>query len=436
MRPIVFVAMISACSAPSTGPLPDGAAPPDLTSAGGDGGVTPDGGATVNLPDTSNGIYLFADQFNNGYSDNVVAFAAHHFAGTQKMLKAENDRYKAVNPDWVLLHYRLGSSSGPVQYIHNDAWSSDWDQVTTHEDWFMHNENQMRHHESTDDWDINDISNSGFRDYWVTSVIADMRATGAQGVFADSFEAGISGYGVTPPDVRFDTTNPGNPAVWPNGDTWLNQKKEWYQYIENAFAQTPEHFLFVPNIGAMITGWANIDYSGIDGAMLEGFAFNEAPADWVLGMNRAMGLTRAGKFIIVQSYPDSVDSRDFLLASHLLIKGSHTFVNLAGSGVNYFPEYALDLGAPVAALPADVSSYQWMGVYRRDFAKGIVLINPDVNAVSVTLPQAMKQLVPAGGGAVTDSDIDANGNYIGGSLSFNTVTALTLQSRTAALLTY
>jgi hypothetical protein len=435
MRLIVIIAMISACSAQNAGPLPDGGAPGDLFSSGGDGGAL-DGGAPITLPDTSTGIFLFADQFDNGYSDKLVAFAVRHFAGTQKMLKAENDRYKALNPNWVLLHYRLGSSSGPVQYIHNDTWSSDWTDVTTHEDWFMHNENQMRHHEATDNWDINDISNAGFRDYWVTSVIADIRATGAQGVFGDSFEAGISGYGVTPPDVRFDTTNPGNPAVWPNGDTWLNQKKEWYQYIENAFAQTPERFLFVPNIGAMITGWANIDYSGIDGAMLEGFAFNEAPADWVLGMNRAMGLTRAGKFIIVQSYPNSVDSRDFLLASYLLIKGNHTFINLAGSGITYFPEYALDLGAPAAALPADVSAYQWMGVYRRDFAKGMVLVNPDVNAVSVTLPQPMKQAVPTGGGVVTDADVDANGNYVSGSLSFNAVTNVTLPSRTAALLTY
>jgi hypothetical protein len=336
-------------------------------------------------------IGLFADQLDNGYSDALVKFVVAHYAGTQKMLKSENDRYRALNPNWLLLHYRLGSSSGPVQYIHHDAWSSDWTMVTTHEDWFMHNQNSARHHDNGSNWDINDIANAGFRDYWVSSVIADMRATGAQGVFADSFEAGISGYGVTDPDMRFDGTNPVNPAYWPNG-TWLAQKHDWAAYVEAAFANTPEHFLFVPNIGAMITGWADIDYSNIDGAMLEGFAYMEAPSDWVLGMNRALRLTGAAKFIIMQSYPgganaaEQIANRDFLVATYLLLKGQKTFINLAGGGVTWFPEYALDFGAPTAPLPSDVATYAWSGVYRRDFAKGMALVNPSASAVSVTTP--------------------------------------------------
>jgi hypothetical protein len=297
----------------------------------------------------------------------------------------------------------------------------------------MHNQNNARHYDATDNWYINDISNMGFRDYWVSSVIADMRATGAQGVFADSFEAGISGYGVTDPDTRFDGTNPANPTYWPNG-TWIVQKHAWSAYVEQAFAGTPEQFLFVPNIGAMITSWANVDYSNIDGAMLEGFAYMEAPSDWVLGMNRAIKLTAAGKFIIVQSYPTSVDERAFILASYLLLKGSKTFVNMAGGGVYYFPEYQIDFGAPNNPLPGDVSTYQWSGVYRRDFAKGMVLINPDVNPASVTLPMALRQVTATGGGATSDAQLDAGGKYIGGTLSYASVTSLTLQARTAALL--
>jgi hypothetical protein len=266
-----------------------------------------------------------------------------------------------------------------------------------------------------------------------------MRATGAQGVFADSFEAGISGYGVTDPDVRFDGTNPGNPLYWPNGDTWLLQKHEWSAYIELAFAATPEHFLFVPNIGAMITGWADIDYSNIDGAMLEGFAYMEAPADWVLGMNRAIKLAAAGKMIIVQSYPAGtgqqyIDERDFLLASYLLLKGTHTYINLSGSGVYYFPEYDLDLGTAKAPLPADVSAYQSGAVYRRDFDKGMVLVNPSTASVSVPLSGMYRQVQPSGGGVTGDVQLDAGGNYIGGTLSYVNVTSVTLAPRTAALL--
>jgi hypothetical protein len=436
---------LTACSS-SSSVHPDGGGGDDLATGGGGngggGGGDMAGGAgtpLAMLPDTTARIVPFADQLGNGYSDVLVRFVATHFAGTQKMLKAENDRFRAVNANWLLLHYRLGSSSGPVQYIHGGTWSSDFASVTTHEDWFMHNMNGARHHAATDNWDINDISNMGFRDYWVGSVIDDMRATGALGVFADSFEAGISGYGVTDPDTRFDGTNPANAAMWPGGDTWIQQKHEWSAYVEQAFAATPEHFLFVPNIGAMITGWADVDYSNIDGAMLEGFAYMEAPADWVLGMNRALKLTSAGKFIIVQSYPGGsgqqyVDERDFLLGSYLLLKGAHTYINLAGSGVYWFPEYDLDFGAPASALPADVATYQFSGVYRRDFAKGIVLVNPSAASVSVTLPQAYRQAQPTGGGATADAQLDGNGNYIGGSVAFTSVTSLTLPSRTAALL--
>jgi hypothetical protein len=408
-------------------------------SGSGNGDMAGGPSPLAQLPDTSTRIIPFADQLGNGYSDALVRFVATHFAGTQKMLRAENDRFRAVNANWLLLHYRLGSSSGPVLYIHNGTWSSDWTDVTAHEDWFMHNMDNLRHHEPTSNWDINDISNTGFREYWVSSVIADMRATGAQGVFADSFEAGISGYGVTDPDLRFDGTNPGNPLYWPNGDTWLLQKHEWSAYIEQAFASTSEHFLFVPNIGAMITGWADIDYSNIDGAMLEGFAYMEAPADWVLGMNRAIKLAAAGKMIIVQSYPTGtgqqyIDERDFLLASYLLLKGTHTYINLGGSGVYYFPEYDLDFGTAKAPLPADVSAYQSGGVYRRDFDKGIVLVNPSTASVSVPLSGTYRQVQPSGGGATGDAQLDTGGNYIGGTISYVNLTSVTLAPRTAALL--
>jgi hypothetical protein len=422
MRLGIVVVVLSACGGGHGGVTADGNGSGDGNSNG-DGGTTP----LSMLPDTTDGIHLFADQLNNGVSDAIVRFTATHFAGTQKMQKAENARYSAVNPSWLLLHYRLGSSSGPVQYIHDNTWSSDFSSVTTHEDWFMHNELNARHHEVTDDWYINDISNAGFRDYWTSSVISDMRATGSLGVFGDSFEAGISGYGVTDPDTRFDGTNPANPAYWPNG-TWLEQKKQWIDYVEAQFAATPEHFLFVPNIGAMVTGWANTDYSTIDGAMLESFGDGLAEADWVLGMTRASALATAGKFIIVQSYPSTVADREFLIGTYLLLKGSHTFINLAGSGVTYFPEYALDFGPPMAPY------YKNSGVYRRDFVHGIALVNPSATTVQVTLPSPLFQATATGGGPVTDVDLDGNGNYIAASVTYTQVTTVSLAPQTAALL--
>ena len=63
-----------------------------------------------------------------------------------------------------------------------------------------------------------------------------------------------------------------------------------------------------------------------------------------------------------------------------------------------------------------------------------MLVNPSTASVSVTLPQAYRRAQPTGGGATADAQLDGNGNYIGGSVAFASVTSLMLPSRTAALL--
>src|SRR5438067_6194200 len=74
----------------------DGGGGDDLASGGGGGDMAGGGASTPlsMLPDTSARIVPFADQLGNGYSDALVRFVATHFAGTQKMLKAENDRFR------------------------------------------------------------------------------------------------------------------------------------------------------------------------------------------------------------------------------------------------------------------------------------------------------------------------------------------------------
>lgn len=403
------------------------------TGVGG-AGQDPPAGPLALLPDTTDRVVPFADQLRDGASDKLVRFVATRFAGTQKMRRAENARYRAVNPRWMLLHYRLGISSGPARYIRNGEWGSDWSEVTRHEDWFLHNATGARHHHRTNNWDIHDIRHEGFREYWVSSTIEDMRATGAQGVFADSFEAGVSGHGITPPDPRFRDTAPANPAAWENGVTWLHQKLDFVDYVMTRFSDTPEKFLFVPNIGGLTTTWWWPGYARVDGAMLENFALEAVGEDWRLSMNRALELTRAGKLIIVESYPANVRDRLFLFASYLLIKGRRTFINAGGLGVFYFPEYTIDLGPPLDALPADAARYGWQGVYKREFRNAIVLVNPGDAEVRVQLPRTFSLVTPIGGGATDDSHVDPLGNYVGGSLEYRDVTSLPLPSRSAALL--
>ena len=137
---------------------------------------------------------------------------------------------------------------------------------------------------------------------------------------------------------------------------------------------------------------------------------------------------------IAQGYPKNVSERLFLLASYLLIKGERTFINSAGAGVNYYPEYALPIGPARDRLPDDVARYAWNGVYKREFEHAIVVINPHAEGASLTFPGSFRLVIPAGGGATGDAEIDAQGQYIGGSLTYQDVTALTLAPGTAAVL--
>jgi hypothetical protein len=405
------------------------------------------------FPNTSNGIYLLSDQLNGGLSNSLVQFIATHYAGTQKLLPADNARYVAVNPNWVLLHYRLATASGPANYITNGQWGSDWTSVTAHEDWFMHDASGARLHNTTWNWDLHDIMNPAWRQYWVNSVIADMRTEGAQGVFADSFNAGVGGYWFDQNDPRFAGTGAADPSLWPNGFTWINQQEDLINYVEAAFAATPEQFVYIPNLDALVTGWDNLDTSKLDGGFLEGFGdwgpsyLNGAPSDWTLSMNRALAMSDAGKILIMQpslvdtpNSPTGLLQRGFDLGTYLLLKGDHTYLNVVGdttsSGAFYYPEDTINLGTAVTPLATDVSQYLWNNVYRRDFQNGIVLVNPTNSTFTITLGQNYQLVQFNGGGGLSDASLDANGNYIDGSLTYSDVNTITLAPGSGYILLY
>ena len=160
-------------------------------------------------------------------------------------------------------------------------------------------------------------------------------------------------------------------------------------------------------------------------------------------MNRGMQLVRRDKIVIMQPYmgqPDSTDGRKqrgFLLGTYLLLKGDHTYVNIVssdGGGPYYFPEYQLDLGPATTPLPEDVSQYLWNGVYRRDYANGIVLVNPNDDAFTLDLDGDYQLVSGTGGGAITDAQLDDSGQYVGGSLSMKTVSSVTLAPGSAVIL--
>jgi hypothetical protein len=323
-----------------------------------------------------------------------VRFVARHVDGTQKVSLATARRLRSIDPGFLVLYYRLGIGDGPVPFRLNGGWSSDYGAVTKHEGWFWH-QGGRRVLQTTWDWYLMN-PDSGWRSYWASSVLHQAALLADDGVFADSLSVpqylGASSFS---PPLRYFV---GEPAWTARVDRFMRFER----------ARLRGRLWFIPNAGSWITTRDRTDYALADGVMVEGFAEGGpssfyALGDWRLQMDRALGLVRRGRVLIAQSYLGAGDlrARGFVLGSYLLIKGTHTFVNMdIGSEAQWFPEYGVALGRPVSAAPASVDALRVGGLYVRRYARGLVAVNPDTRSHALPLARPMRVVVPVGGGAL------------------------------------
>jgi hypothetical protein len=414
------------------------------------------------FPSTADGIHIIEDQLPNNLSSAMTQFVATHIDGTQKELLSQTDQFRAINPNFTVLHYQLGTGNSPYNYIINNQWSNDWSYVNGQESWFAHqtyagepqspaNLTSGRVGNSTG-WDQADIANPAWQQYTLHQVLQNMAATGSNGWFADSFTFGIggAGYDGTIP-TRYKGTNAANRAVWPGGIDWTDQLANWASAVETAFTNYNQtngtDYQFIPNLDARVTSWEPRWYDNangvpiIDGAFLEGFGTWTDTYDWTFSMNQGLNLTNNGKIAIMQPYPSSAPNTtagqqqiNFLLGTYLLLKGNATYLNIDyGGGVQYYPQYELNLGTAVTPLQSNVSGYLWNNVYRRDFQNGFVLVNPGSTTYTLNLGNTYRLVQGQGGGTMTDTALDASGNYIGGSLTYQNMSSVTLPGGSAAI---
>ena len=79
------------------------------------------------------------------------------------------------------------------------------------------------------------------------------------------------------------------------------------------------------------------------------------------------------------------------------------------------------------------SAYAWNRIYKRAFRDAIVLVNPRNESVTVTLLVSAQLAVTDGGGQTGDAQLDANRNYIGGTVSYSNMKAVTVGPQSAVL---
>lgn len=355
------------------------------------------------IPDTSAAVHVWNDQLPDSMTPAQIRFVAEHVDGTQKVSRQTAEQLRALRPGFLVLHYRLGIGDGPVPFRIGDRWASDYGSVTRHESWFWHQRGE-RVYQSQWGWYLMN-PDSGWSAYWAHRVLYEAALLDDDGVFADSLSV--------PQYLGADSFRP--PLQYFVGEA------AWTARIDR-FMRSEEQRLrgrlwLIPNAGSWITTRDRTDYAIPDGVMIEGFAEGGpqsfyAVSDWRLEMNRALGLVRRGKVLIAQSYLSAGDvrARGFVLGSYLLIKGSHTFVNMdIGSQPQWFPEYGVALGPAVAPPPAGIDALRAPGgVYVRRYARGEVAVNPDAQAHVLHLAGRWRRLSPVGGGTL-DGAADTRG---------------------------
>ena len=378
---------------------------------GNDGGVRTDLAADTpaatasHFPDTTATIAILSDQLPN-MTAQQQQFAATHYVGSQKLVLGTTRALRALNPNFVVLHYHLAmwQSAPTVSFITDGLhWSNDYPEVTTHETWFWHNASGGRVASSSDGKLLMNVSDPGFAAYWADSIAQQTAAGEYDGVFLDSASPALLQGECSRDDSRLAGTAARDQVFSElGGQTWIAAWDTWIAGLNGSLAANG--IPLIPNTSAFTTTWDNSDYTRTAGIFSEGFADPSfSVTDWKASTNQLMAIASAGKIVIEQNYLGSTSDmqrRLYYLANYLLVKGSHSYLfYFADSTLEWYPEWEIDLGAPVAA-PANVDALAWQGVYRRDFAKGSVLVNPATSAISVTLAAPMQRIDPQGGGAV------------------------------------
>ncbi len=351
-------------------------------------------------------VRVWDDQLASNLTPAQLRFVATHEAGAQKLPRSQIAALKRINPRFEVLQYRLAIGLGRhTQVIDGNRWIDEWP-ARPQEQWFTHvagRRELMRQW----GWYLTNPDNPSWQRFFTAQLKQQIADTGAWGAFLDSASVPneFGGSAWQPPLRDLDP---------PFERAWSKKLERWLPFVERRVGKP-----VVANVGAWVTTRDATDYSHIAGVMLEGWATNLAPGDWLLEQRRAWSLARRGRIVIAQSYPANAQERMFDVASLLLVQGTRTYVNLQTlQQAEWWPEYDLALGAPIG-----VAAYG--AVATRAFQHGRVFVNPGDTAQTVTFSGQMADV--HGGGLVTpDGATDA-------ALTTHPVSSFVLAPRSAAV---
>ncbi len=258
-----------------------------------------------------------------------------------------------------------------------------------HPDWFLKdasgNRITFQYYAGTDFY-VMDWGNQAWRDYWATMSIDRAKALGFDGIFADDLYT--RKYGEL---NRSLSRYPDNAAL----------QAAVRGFLQHAYGKTKaggNNLLLVGNLvdhlwfDTLWEDWLSIS----DGLMDEQFVhsgmdpnvnFKSAEDWWRNQLREVEASERLGKLSIFVSHAAVGDTRSemYAYATYLLAAGRGSLYYLESGPTAYSTpawsnEWARDLGAPLGTY-----SVRQDGVYTREFANSLVLVNPS-NSVTRTVP--------------------------------------------------
>jgi hypothetical protein len=384
--------------------------------------LAPAAASARTFADTGGRVVVFSDQIGEWLTPAQTRFVAERYAGSQKQTRSFARRMRAVQPNYLVLHYRLGTGLGYraggdwVRVIYRDSWVREWP-TSTQDRWFYVYAGRRVYNRQWG-WFLMNTDDTNWRAYWSTQVLRQVYGNEDDGLFADSYSV--------PNFMGGSTFSPRLPDYSPAFETaWAARLNRLSRYMCARLGGK----VFIPNAGFWVTGRDRTAYSLADGIMIEGLGqwepgspFDES--DWVLQQDRILSISRRAKIVLNQAYlydPADAASRSMVVASHMMSKGRRGYLTMElGYEPEWFAEYTLDLGAAVDTLPASIAAFrQPSGLYRRRFAAGIAVVNPTDAPIATTAAAlsgdggagSWAQAVFVGGGELA-ADANASGTRV------------------------
>ena len=293
-----------------------------------------------------------------------MQFATSHYVGTEKQLLSVTQQLRALNPNFIVLHYHLAMWQSTADFIvDGTSWGNDLSTVTTNETWFWHNASNERVN-APDGKYLMDITVPGFQDYWAQSLAAQVSDGDYDGIMFDSASPnllqGWCGGTASNQDPRLAATAARDTSFAELGNTtWIDAWQTWIATLNAALSA--RGIPLIPNDGNFITSWDDTDYTKTSGVFSEGFAGTDfALADWQASTNQLLKLASLDRIMILQNYlaaSSDVATRMYYLGNYLLVKGHHSYLDyFAGGPLEWYPEWGIDLGAPTTPTAANVTA--------------------------------------------------------------------------------